>query len=279
MTLGEKIKKARLDKKMTQSELCENRITRNMLSSIECNKAMPSLDTLTFLADALSLPLSYLLSEEDDLFAYKKRSKMDEIKSEYANKNYKKCIEIINTLDGADDGISYILSYCYFEVGRQFVLNGALRSGFKNLQLAKSCCETTIYDTSKIEALLLIYTALASNIQSPLLEFETKEFEKALDAFDFEFYKYIMQDYSYPYKNPIFDAHTKAKGLLKSRRYSEAISLLKQIESEKTPETYNSHVMFSVYNDLEHCYKQIADFENAYRYASKKISLMEAFKK
>ena len=36
MTLGEKIKAARKEKGMTQSSLCAEKITRNMLSEIEC---------------------------------------------------------------------------------------------------------------------------------------------------------------------------------------------------------------------------------------------------
>ena len=278
MTLGEKIKKARCEMRLTQSALCEGKITRNMLSAIECDKANPSLETLYFLADALSLPLAYLLSDDEDMFFYQKKERIDEIKNAFSQRKYKECIDLISPLGRIDDELAYILAQSHFEIGRQYVLKGSLKTGYTNLMLSKDFASKTIYDTSKIEARILIYSALAKNIQSPLLEFDTSDFEDALDSFDFEFYKYLIGDQQYSFKNRIYNCHMKAKDLLKSRKYIEAIPLLKQIENEKTPETYNSCVMFSVYNDLENCYKQIADFENAYRYASKKMSLIEAFK-
>ena len=43
MNVGEKIRKLRLEKMMTQSELSGDQVTRNMLSLIEKDKAVPSL--------------------------------------------------------------------------------------------------------------------------------------------------------------------------------------------------------------------------------------------
>ena len=48
-TLGKRIKEARLSKKMTQSEVVGDFITRNMLSQIESGSATPSLKTLEYL--------------------------------------------------------------------------------------------------------------------------------------------------------------------------------------------------------------------------------------
>lgn len=64
MTLGEKIKKARLDRHMTQRDVVGSYITRNMLSKIENNSATPSMKTLEFLAAQLNLPISYFVSED-----------------------------------------------------------------------------------------------------------------------------------------------------------------------------------------------------------------------
>lgn len=64
MFLGDRIKQARLAAGMSQRELCGDVITRNMLSLIENGTAMPSVSTLQFLAARLGYPVSYFLDEE-----------------------------------------------------------------------------------------------------------------------------------------------------------------------------------------------------------------------
>jgi len=61
--LGQRIKEARLAKKMTQNEVVGSFITRNMLSQIESGTAVPSMKTLTYLAKVLDIPPSSLLSD------------------------------------------------------------------------------------------------------------------------------------------------------------------------------------------------------------------------
>lgn len=278
MTLGEKIRKARTEKKITQAELCKNHITRNMLSAIERDKATPSLDTISFLAERLSLPLSYLVSSDDNLFFYAKKQSIGAIKRLYSERKYKACIEKIDLIGELDDELHYLLAQCYFELGRRSVLSGSLSSGSKQLILSSEHASLTIYDTARIENSILIYSALTKNIQSPLLEFDSKLFEKNIDeVFEYDFYKYLTHNPTVKRKNHAFSKHMLAKEYMKERKYKEAITLLKEIENEKTPENYNVYVIFGVYSDMEHCYKQLMDFESAYRYASKRLSIIEGF--
>ena len=53
MTLGEKLKQARLDAGLSPRQLCGDVITRNMLSQIENGSARPSMATLSYLASRL----------------------------------------------------------------------------------------------------------------------------------------------------------------------------------------------------------------------------------
>ena len=92
MTLGEKIKQARKSKKITQEELCKDKITRNMLSAIENGKAQPSIDTLRFLALSLELPIAYLLSNDDNIGFYQKAEKILDIIRLYSEQKYKSCV-------------------------------------------------------------------------------------------------------------------------------------------------------------------------------------------
>lgn len=67
--LGRRLKAARLAKKMTQSDVVGNFITRNMLSQIESGSATPSMKTLEYLAGVLEIPMDKLLSETGETTA------------------------------------------------------------------------------------------------------------------------------------------------------------------------------------------------------------------
>ncbi len=279
MTLGQKIKEARKKRKLTQSELCGERITRNMLSAIECDKATPSLDTLTFIAASLDLPLSYLLSPDDNLFFHQKAEKISEIKRLFANGRYKKCTELIGELDGSDDELSYLSAVSYFQMGRAGVLSGSLKNAVQNLELSKKHSLLTIYHTEREETLTELYLAIAKNIQNPLLELNKKQFEIDIaDICDMDLYKFMLRDKGYIYSNEIFAKHLEAKELISNRKIIEALALMKEIESAKTQKNYNAYWILDLYADIESCYKQLGDFENAYKYSVKRMTLLEEFK-
>ena len=276
MSIGEKIKTARIGKRMTQSELATDKITRNMLSAIESGKANPSMDTVRYLANRLELPVSYLLSDEDELAFHLKKDLMPKIKSCFEAKNYKDCIDLVNKIDTHDDELSYILAVCHFEIGAAAVRFGALQSARSHLEQSKKYCVGTIYDTTRYEATIPLYVAIAKNINAPLLELDIDNYDRfARVGFDYELYKYMTGEQDFEYSNKHYKMHLDAKAKIKERRYTEAISLLKTIEDNKTMYVYSVYMMLSVYSDMDNCYKQMRDFENAHRYTTKKITLLE----
>jgi hypothetical protein len=124
-----------------------------------------------------------------------------------------------------------------------------------------------------------MYQAIIKNVQAPLLEFDISGYERGLyETFDYEFFKYLTLDFEYQYKNTIFKKHLEAKLLMKERNYKDALKILEAIANESIEKSYNAFAIFNVYSDVENCYKQLYDFENAYRYASKRLSLLEGFK-
>ncbi len=279
MNLGEKIKKMRKVRKLTQSALAGDKITRNMISRIESGDANPSLDTLIYLAKKLNTPLPYLLSEDDELFVYQKNEKIRDILSAFRKKDYSLCISLIKEISDIDDELAYILSVCYFELGKLNVINGSLNTALECFLRFKEVSGKTAYSLEHITPQLFMYEALALNIQSPLLEFDSKQYEAGLKKnYDYEFYKYILQDIDYTYTDSLLSSHMSARGLIKERRYLDAINKLINIVDQMDPKTYNSYVIYSVYYDLETCYKEIRDFENAYKYSNKRLKLIEMFK-
>ena len=63
--LGRRLKEARLAKKMTQSEVVGNFITRNMLSQIESGVATPSIKTLEYLSGVLEISMASLMPSDE----------------------------------------------------------------------------------------------------------------------------------------------------------------------------------------------------------------------
>ncbi|WP_274306931.1 helix-turn-helix domain-containing protein [Solibacillus daqui] len=62
-TLGTRIKMLRKQKKLTQTELAKDRLTKGMLSLIENDKAKPSMESLRFIAQQLNVEVSFLIDD------------------------------------------------------------------------------------------------------------------------------------------------------------------------------------------------------------------------
>ena len=279
MTLGEKIKKARLKAGLTQRTLAGDKITRNMLSSIESGNANPSMDTLKYLADELKIPMEYLVSDDDELFFCEKKRKIGRIRQLLGTKRYKECIKEAEALRECDDEIAYILTECYARLGKDLFLNGALQSAESAFKSALHYSKQTIYNTETLCNTAPMYLAICKNLQAPLLEFDGYAFEEAARrTADYEFFRYMSLDHTYSYNNATYAEHLNAKQLIKARNYTAALTVLKDIVENKKYSEYNAYVMFGIYTDMENCYKQLFDFENAYRYSSKRLSLIEGFK-
>ena len=278
MTIGEKIRSARIQKNMTQSDVVEDKITRNMLSAIEGDKASPSLDTLLFIAAKLDLPPEYLVSDYDDVSVYRKNKLITEIRSCFREKKYTECIALIDSIGLIDDELAYISCYSNFELGVSSAKNGAFLTAERHLNLAEKYSTMTIYDTKSVTCRIPLYMSFVKNVNSPLLDFDIKQFYNAMvDTVDFEFYKYLCNDMEYTYSTSLFQKHIAAKLKIKERKYYDAIELLTEIAESKSNYEYNAYLMYGVYGDLDNCYKQICNFEYAYKYSVKRISMLEGF--
>lgn len=264
---------------MTQSELAGDRMTRNMISCIENGSANPSISNIEYIAERLGLPVSFFFADELDESTYVKLANLSKIKDAYRLRKFNDCVRLASEIEAPDDELALILANSYFEIGKSCILQGSLSSAEKNLRDALLYCEKTIYDTSVIEATLPLYLSVAFNLQFPLIHFDENEYFKvAATITDYELYKYLCADTEYQYTNEVFASHIAAKALIKSRDYEKALKILLTLENANRKDSYNALLKFTVYTDIENCYKHLSDYENAYRYSSKRLSLIESFK-
>jgi transcriptional regulator with XRE-family HTH domain len=279
MKLGEKIKSARKAKGLTQEALAGSVITRNMLSKIENGVATPSFRTLEYLAKALDLPTAFLCDEESALDSYRKKEIIDEVYTAYSLKKYQFCISRIKKLECLDNELFYILTECYLKEGLVSLKRGALKTAeicFKECEISS---KKTVLDTSHLTAKLPMYLAICKNVSSPLLEFEPSEIEDALlSQIELEYLKYLSLELDYPYQKSSLAEHVRAKKEIKARNFHEALKYLNSALDALHNEEYDAYTVFSIYSDFEICYKQLSNYEKAYLYASKKLSLLEGFK-
>ncbi len=117
MSIGSKIKQLRKKRKMTQQELSDGIITRGMLSRIESDSALPSMQTLQALADRLHISPGFLLEDGDDILPAERIRIGKAITAEFKSGSFKNCLEIF-AYSGlqSDPEFSGIYTSCTFSV-------------------------------------------------------------------------------------------------------------------------------------------------------------------
>ncbi|MBQ7377594.1 MAG: helix-turn-helix transcriptional regulator [Clostridia bacterium] len=280
MTVGEKLKKARKEQGLTQAALSQGIVTRNMLSEIENGVAAPSIATIKALAARLELPIEYFFSEEDDLFFFQKKNLLPHLKQAMARGNYRECIRLFKQSDlSTDDELAYMLAECHYKEAEKALHNGSLRSAAAHLSLLKEYTEQTIYSTAHFSAGATVLSAIVTNVQSPRYEFDQKEYVKhTKTAILSELCAYLLEDVGYPYTSVQYAKHLEARKLMKENRYAAALSLLTELEAQKSTYVVSAFFLFRLYADLESTYRELGDYENAYKYSSKRLAQLAAFR-
>ena len=100
MSLGEKLRQARLEAGLSQRALCGGEITRNMLSRIENGAAQPSMRTLQYLAGRLDKPVSFFL--EDQAVVSSNRRVMESARQLYDLGQFAQAMALLGNYAGPD---------------------------------------------------------------------------------------------------------------------------------------------------------------------------------
>ncbi|MBR1528499.1 MAG: helix-turn-helix transcriptional regulator [Oscillospiraceae bacterium] len=123
--LGKRLKTARLSKKMTQSEVAGNFITRNMLSLIESGNATPSMKTLEYLSGILDIPMDKLLSDSwEESTEIPDFQTLRNAKKLLTDKNYPEILENIKAEGIFKDELHAIRSMAHLEIAETLSESG-----------------------------------------------------------------------------------------------------------------------------------------------------------
>ena len=288
MTTGEKIKKLRNDKMMTQAQLVGDHITRNMLSRIESNEANPSLSTLLYIADRLGVPAGYLLADEKGDAVYAKSFVLDDIKMAFNMGNYRICRELCVNAGLYDDEIVLVAAEATFALAVEEFNSGFLYRAVDFFDEAISYCEKTSYYTEHIKAAACMYLrymrGLSPNLTSSVIDENTVEHFCAMDN---RFCRYIyavegVESSHTTFAGMYIDSgdrddptvlHLGAKIDMLHGNYRLAASKLNRILTNEYE--VGRPLLYAVLSDLESCCKSMNDYRGAYEYSNTKIDLLQ----
>ena len=258
MELGEKIKAARLEKGLSQRQLCGDVITRNMLSQIENGAAGPSMGTLRYLAAKLEQPLSYFLDEPAVL------SPNQALMEQARNADPAEALTVLQDYRPDDpifDREKYLLeAMCAMALAEQALRDGKKPYAAELLYRAARAGARTPYYTPEWERkrLALLYRADPDRaLGEPLPDDEERllRAHRALDGGDCAMCIGLLTGQDQP------EAYLlTGRAFMEQGRYADAAAVLQKAE----PALKNA-----VYPLLEQCFRETEDFKKAYEYACK----------
>ena len=145
---------------------------------------------------------------------------------------------------------------------------------------AKEYLTKTAYPKEALSARVMVIEAILRNVQAPKYEVAACGYKQSVaELADEEFYRYVAEETAdFTFRDPILAAHVEAKKMMAAGRYADALRAMEIIEDKRTDRHFSLFVLFRLYGDIEHCHKSLGDFASAYRYSSKRMSLLSAFR-
>ena len=282
MNIGDRVRRLRTEKQITQAQLAGTFMTRNMLCQIEKGRAAPSMETLSYLAGALGVSVSCLTADDAELLAYKKAQFLPSVKKKFRQKHFDDALEQLRSAfsdEEQDDEILLLSAHCLIGGAQERFYSGSLSSAAGLAIEAVALLDRCLYPAPHLRTRAVLLTAVGRNPQSPRFELDEELYKNlADDCTAQQFYRYICDATPDSFTDPFYARHMQAKQLIRQNRFHDALDLLRTLEEEKSKRKTGAYTLYRIYTDLETCYRELRDFENAYRYTNKRQSLLNAFR-
>lgn len=297
LKIGQKVRKLRKERKMTQAQLAGDTITRNMLSLIENDAASPSLQTLQYLSEKLEVSPAYFFDSEGIITEGLIAHHNEEIKEAYFNKKYEKAAELFDRYYGVKtkyltDEILLIAAESTMWTGKQKILKGAFESGSEFLTRSRDYCSRCPYNTEWIEAHIYLYESIVENTDCPIQALDKDYSFKIRRTTDSELYNYLYairllddgkgDDAAHFLKhNRLIDAghkdHINAKFILLSDSQllkRQALESLTDMIKRAPTYALDAISRYLILKDIEYAARSIDNYEMAYKYASMRLKII-----
>ena len=291
--LGERIKNLRLQKMMTQKELCGSRITRNMLSAIENGYANPSVETLIYLAGRLNVSPGILLTDNENDFSFKKMAVIENIRQAFKRSSFSICIELCTEIP-EDDEVNYILAKSYLAIAKDSFDQGNLREMCILLDKAVQYSEKSSYSDSSVSSIASRYFKYVNEISQSLFSYSVSDDRTWTDdasSLNDEFCRYLLAidtlkgktDINglpktiFNFKNQQYAKHITAIEKVNQNDLEGAMLLYKELIYGQTELAIP--IMYNIIHEAELCSKDLNNYKDAYEFSNSCISLLDSILK
>lgn len=268
--IGSKIRALRLLKKISQSQLCDNFMNRVVLSRIENNKALPSLEQLIHISERLEVPLSYFISDVkyDKLIEYADNSSSI-IGDLFNSQNY---YEIVKLIEYNHDEFLKIQDFNkYYYAGASFFNIGLYNDALKYLKRYVNLFLKSKEDIQKLnidnfcQALNILFKIMLKdhNYEKGICYLElAKKYLCELDSLNHSICFIIHNNLAYLYLN--------------TNQFQKVVNLLESF--------INTHDNFIYVRAMPHIYMSlniacynVGDYDKSIKYIEKAILLFKYF--
>ncbi len=286
--IGEKIKRLRLQRKMTQATLAGDQITRNMLSCIENGAALPSLPTVWYLAERLGVSAGFLLAEGDDDRIWRKMNEITDIKRVFQRGDPHICLALCRaSAEEVDDEIYMIMAQCSLMIAMEELNEGHLKKCSTALDEAILTCEHSVYDTQMIKHTAALYFRFLRNLSPSLYPEASIDIDDVFLGATQPFTRYILArealDSGDRRRADAYLANEVEKDpwwyLLRAHRdtldgnFEAAHATLTKLLHDDG--VSSRPLVYYIFCDLEICCRETGDFRGAYEYSQDKVQLLE----
>ena len=284
MTLGEKLRKTRIEKGLTQAEVAGYKITRNMLSQIENDVASPSVGTLEYLAQRLGVRAGWLLEhDETDSEALPRAREF------LHQQRWRACLDALTGLEG-DEALAMraaaaaklaqaALDDERFDEARAYAAQ-AIESSKQGLYsdaglqlsmaavLARCAQQRADHAEQAVAAYRQVYLAAQNGVAYHLLMARYQLEQEHIQAAEREIWSIV----DLPEQNRAEYLVLRGRIAAKKEQYENPALYLQQAEQlDGLPRILRREL----YRCMELCCRETEDYKQAYEYAAKQISLNE----